>query len=54
MAISAEAAEALAAKFAVMRPNLGERQWRLYLGPEARVLGHGGRGGGPGGGGCRS
>jgi hypothetical protein len=32
----------LAAKFAVMRPHLGERQWRLYLGSEARSLGHGG------------
>ena len=38
-----EAVEAgLAAKFAVMRPHLGERQWRLYLGSEARALGHGG------------
>ncbi|MBV9856574.1 MAG: ISAzo13 family transposase, partial [Streptosporangiaceae bacterium] len=27
----------LAAKFAVMRPHLGERQWRLYLGSEARA-----------------
>jgi hypothetical protein len=25
-----------------MRPHLGERQWRLYLGSEARALGHGG------------
>jgi hypothetical protein len=32
----------LAAKFAVMRPLLGERQWRVYLGSEARALGHGG------------
>ena len=32
----------LAAKFAVMRPVLGERQWRVYLGSEARALGHGG------------
>ncbi len=32
----------LAAKFAVMRPHLGERQWRLYLGSEARALGRGG------------
>ena len=42
MAISAEVAQALTAKFAVMRPYLGERQWRLYLGSEARALGHGG------------
>ena len=42
MAISAELAEAMAAKFAVMRPHLGERQWRLYLGSEARALGNGG------------
>jgi hypothetical protein len=42
MAISADAARVLAAKFTVMRPHLGERQWRLYLGSEARALGHGG------------
>jgi Rhodopirellula transposase DDE domain len=42
MAISAEVTEALAAKFAVMLPHLDERQRRLYLGSEARVLGHGG------------
>ena len=42
MAISAEARQALAAKFAVMRPHLDERQWRLYLGSEARALGYGG------------
>jgi hypothetical protein len=42
MAISAEARQALAAKFTVMRPHLDERQWRLYLGSEARALGHGG------------
>jgi hypothetical protein len=34
--------EVLAAKFAVMRLVLGERQWRLYLGTEARALGYGG------------
>jgi Rhodopirellula transposase DDE domain len=39
----AEDAEAvLAAKFAVMRRLLDERQWRVYLGTEARALGHGG------------
>jgi Rhodopirellula transposase DDE domain len=42
MAVSAETVAGLAAKFAVMRPHLGERQWRLYLGSEARALGHGG------------
>jgi hypothetical protein len=39
----AEDAEAeLAAKFAVMRELLDERQWRVYLGTEARALGRGG------------
>ena len=33
---------ALAAKFAVMRPFLDERGWRVYLGTEARALGYGG------------
>ena len=33
---------ALAAKFAVMRPFLDERGWRVYLGTEARMLGYGG------------
>jgi Rhodopirellula transposase DDE domain len=42
MAISADVGEGLAAKLAVMRPHLGERQWRLYLGSEARALGRGG------------
>ena len=42
MAVSEDAGAGLAAKFAVMRPHLGERQWRLYLGSEARALGHGG------------
>src|SRR5579872_5556642 len=38
-----EGAEAvLAAKFAVMRPLLSERQWRVDLGTEARALGRGG------------
>jgi hypothetical protein len=32
----------LAAKFAVMRPFLDERGWRVYLGTEARALGYGG------------
>jgi hypothetical protein len=42
MAISEDVTRALAAKFAVMRPHLEERQWRLYLGSEARALGYGG------------
>jgi hypothetical protein len=33
---------ALAAKFAVMRPFLDERGWRVYLGTEAAALGYGG------------
>ena len=38
-----EADEAgLAAKFAVMRPFLDERGWRIYLGTEANALGYGG------------
>ena len=32
----------LAAKFAVMRPFLDERAWRVYLGTEANALGYGG------------
>jgi transposase len=42
MAISEGVARALAAKFMVMLPHLDERQRRLYLGSEARALGHGG------------
>src|SRR5215469_14658633 len=42
MAISVDVTEALAAKFAVMLPHLDERHRRLYLGSEARALGHGG------------
>ena len=42
MAVSEDAGAGLTAKFTVMRPHLGERQWRLYLGSEARALGHGG------------
>src|ERR1700675_3663389 len=34
--------EALAAKFGAIFPHLDERQRRLLLGAEARVLGHGG------------
>ena len=43
MAVSADGEAALAAKFAVMRRlGLDERQWREYLGIEARALGYGG------------
>src|SRR5215467_9062257 len=34
--------EMLAAKFGTILPHLDERQRRLYLGSEARALGHGG------------
>jgi hypothetical protein len=34
--------EALSEKFAVMRPHLNERQWRLLLGAEAVAIGRGG------------
>jgi hypothetical protein len=37
-----EMEELLAAKLAVVLPHLDERQRRLLLGAEARVLGHGG------------
>jgi len=43
VAVSADGEAALAAKFAVMRRlGLDERQWREYLGIEARALGYGG------------
>jgi len=42
MAISKADEAELAAKFAVMRPFLGERGWRVYLGTEANMLGYGG------------
>jgi Rhodopirellula transposase DDE domain len=42
MAVAEDAGAVLAAKFAVMRRVLDERQWRVYLGTEARALGHGG------------
>jgi hypothetical protein len=49
--------EGLAVKFGEVLPHLDERQRRLYLGSEARVLGSGGGVGGAaadgaGGGGC--
>jgi Rhodopirellula transposase DDE domain len=40
--VSEEDEARLAAKFAVMRELLDERQWRVYLGTEARALGRGG------------
>jgi Rhodopirellula transposase DDE domain len=42
MAIGDADEAVLAAKFAVMRRVLDERQWRVYLGSEANVLGYGG------------
>jgi hypothetical protein len=42
VAVPEDAEAVLAAKFAVMRELLDERQWRVYLGTEARALGHGG------------
>jgi hypothetical protein len=42
MAVAVDLVESLAAKFAALLPHLDERQRRLYLGSEARVLGHGG------------
>jgi hypothetical protein len=38
------AEEALAEKFAAIRPHLDEKQWRLYLGSEAEAVGWGGIG----------
>ena len=42
MAISGADEAVLAAKFAVMKGLLDERQWRVYLGTEANALGYGG------------
>ena len=42
MAIGAEVETAMTAKFASLFPHLDERQRRLAMGAEARVLGHGG------------
>ena len=42
MALAVELVESLAAKFSALLPHLDERQRRLYLGSEARALGHGG------------
>lgn len=42
MDAAGETEAALAAKFQVLFPHLDERQRRLLMGAEARVLGHGG------------
>jgi transposase len=42
MAVGMEAGESLRAKFEALLPHLDERAQRLYLGSEARSLGHGG------------
>jgi hypothetical protein len=42
VAVGVEAEDLLRAKFAVLLPHLDERAQRLYLGSEARSLGHGG------------
>lgn len=42
MGISQGIRDQLAAKFGVLFPHLDERQQRLLIGAEARVLGHGG------------
>ncbi len=42
MRINVGAREQLATRFAVLLPHLNERQQRLALATEARLLGHGG------------
>src|SRR5450759_4076801 len=42
MSVPVEVEESLAVKFAALFPHLDERQRRLLMGAEARVLGHGG------------
>ena len=42
MAVPVDAEESLAAQFGAVFPHLDERQRRLVMGAEARVLGHGG------------
>jgi hypothetical protein len=42
MAVGMEIEQSLAAKFSALLPHLDERAQRLYLGSEARSLGHGG------------
>jgi hypothetical protein len=47
MAISLDARGQLALRLEVLLPHLNERQRRLLLGTEARLLGHGGSGPSP-------
>ena len=42
MGVAGESREQLVVKFAVLFPHLDERQQRLLMGAEARILGHGG------------
>lgn len=42
MGISESTRDQLALKFGVLFPHLDERQRRLVMGAEARILGHGG------------
>src|SRR5690348_11149457 len=42
MSVTAEAREQLSLRFEVLMPHLNERQRRLLLATEARLLGHGG------------
>ncbi len=42
MSVDVQVEQSLAAKFAALFPHLDERQQRLTMGAEARVLGHGG------------
>jgi hypothetical protein len=48
MAILSEVRDQLASKFEVLLPHLNERQRRLLLAAEARLVGHGGSGRSPG------
>ena len=48
MSITAEAREQLSLRFKVLMPHLNERQRRLLLAAEARLLGYGGSGRSPG------
>jgi len=47
MAISSDVRDQLALRLEVLSPHLNERQRRLLLGAEARLLGHGGSGPSP-------
>jgi len=48
MAVPREVLDKLASKFEVLLPHLNERQRRLLLAAEARLLGYGGSGRSPG------